>query len=462
MAFSFFPYRLPFPDILASPLIKPFVDILHPSAVMATAKNVFDELHAEMKSVATEFRLPEVTELTARIAERLQAETQRLPRPIINATGIFFHRESPSFPLPSAALEQMLLLAGITPDDAPLRASLCELTGGEDAIIFSNFVTAKMLATARGGEATISITPLMIARRDVYEQIQGDRLIDLHPPHTLIEVGAVNKTTPQDYLAAMETCPRDTIIYFASGDFSAGSFALASDEIRQVIAHAKKKSLRTIFELELATLYPLVAQGLSAIPLVREVVSWGGDLVIFRGGQLIGGPDVGIIVGEKTAIEKVRTHPLARPLRCDPLLQTALQTTLTLYRERTPRVEDAIPTLSLLCTSMENLKNRAERMAIQLTGNANISAAQVVAGSASLTSTRLLTLPTYQIEITLSTSNAETWIASLRSSQHTNRAHFPAILLRPITRENQVLACIDLRTIPAHLDSVLIAALTLE
>lgn len=432
----------PFPkisDLLASPAIRPFVDRLQPGPVIAAARGVFDEVHREMKSVATEFRMPDVSELVSRIAERLADQTWYLPRPVLNATGVLFHPECASIPLPSAVLIQMIQHSGLTVDETPLRAMIQQLIEAEDVAILANFISAKMLAAPPGSR-------LIVARSDVYEETLGDRLVDIHPPSSLIEVGAVNKTTPHDYLRAIEQCSGTETVYFASGAFSAGRFVLEPAEIGLVITAAHERKLRVVVELELSTLVPLVAQGLSAVPVVRDVVAWGADLVVFRGGQLLGGPDVGVIVGRSGAIAGLREHPLYRSLRCDPMAAIGFQATLALYLDKGVALDTAIPVLELLMTSLDNLKNRAHRLVGQFAGCPALASSEVVPGSAVLTASRTLTLPSYQIELVPRQETAEAWTARLARDTTTS------LWLRTVPREPASVAVIDLRTVPACSD----------
>src|SRR5260370_31806255 len=101
------------------------------------------------------------------------------------------------------------------------------------------------------------------------------------------------------------------------------------------------------------------AFGLAAEPLVPELLSAGADLVTFSGDKLLGGPQAGLIVGRKAAVERLRSHPLLRALRPDKLTLAALEANLELYRVP---AWVAIPALAMLNTTGAAVEDTAQRL----------------------------------------------------------------------------------------------------
>jgi L-seryl-tRNA(Ser) seleniumtransferase len=118
------------------------------------------------------------------------------------------------------------------------------------------------------------------------------------------------------------------------------------------------------------------------VPLVSESVKAGADLTLLSGAGFIGGPPCGIIVGRRELIDKIAAHPLFRAVRADKLTLAALGATLRLY-EDVQLAERAIPVLSLVATSLENLRQRAERLAPQMAAT-GVASVEVVASQAYL------------------------------------------------------------------------------
>ncbi len=100
--------------------------------------------------------------------------------------------------------------------------------------------------------------------------------------------------------------------------------------------------------------------GLPDEPTVADAVASGVDLVTFSGDKLLGGPQAGIAVGSRAAVEAARKHPLMRALRPDKLTLAGLAATLALYREG--RAED-VPAIGALARTGDALRAAATRLA---------------------------------------------------------------------------------------------------
>src|SRR5207248_6144650 len=90
-------------------------------------------------------------------------------------------------------------------------------------------------------------------------------------------------------------------------------------------------------------------------------VAAGCAVVCFSGDKLLGGPQAGVMVGTRAAIERCRSHPLARAVRIDKLSLAALEASLRLYRDPAAAARE-IPVLRMLTAGAAELRARAEAM----------------------------------------------------------------------------------------------------
>ena len=106
----------------------------------------------------------------------------------------------------------------------------------------------------------------------------------------------------------------------------------------------------------------LAPWGLAGEPTLRDAVRAGATLVLASGDKLLGGPQCGIIAGDRTAVARIRENPLARALRVDKMTLAALEATLTLYRDPDLAVA-RIPALAMLTAPAASVRQRAATLA---------------------------------------------------------------------------------------------------
>lgn len=186
--------------------------------------------------------------------------------------------------------------------------------------------------------------------------------------------------------------------------------------------------------------YATIAPTHPSIPSVRTMLESGIDLVVTQGGPLIGAPPSGIIAGNRALLDRVtdaqawRTHTAGSAVKA-----------MTLEAMRSG---DPSPLATLIETNEENLRSRAERMAIRLTADEAIVACQITDRPASLVHGGRWEFPSRQIRLRHKSLSAANWARSLRDQD-------PAIVAS-VDEEDVV---IDLRWLPASEDSVVADAL---
>lgn len=230
------------------------------------------------------------------------------------------------------------------------------LTGAEEAVIVNNNAAAVLLTLitfAQGKEVVIS-------RGELVEIGGSFRIPDVISVSGAIlrEIGSTNRTRLSDYEKAIndETAillKAHTSNYRITG-FTETVPAPALSKL------AKEKDLILVEDLGSGALSPFNHSQLNSEPMVPHIIRDGIDIVTFSGDKLLGGPQAGIIVGKKKYLEKIRTHPLYRALRCDKLTMLILEKTLVAYIKNKHR--ERVPTQRMLNEGDSDVKIRAEQV----------------------------------------------------------------------------------------------------
>lgn len=294
-------------------------------------------------------------------------------RRVINATGIVIHTNLGRAPLAREAVEAIgtvaasysnlefdLETAGRGSRYDHVEALICELTGAEGAVVVNNCAAAVFLclsAFARGRE--------VVASRGELIEIGGSfRMPDMieQSGATLVEVGTTNKTRISDYAEAVTP---ETTVFLKSHTSNYRIVGFSSAPSRaDLVQSARQHDLTVIEDLGSGVLVDMSHLGLPDEPVVEDILREGIDLVTFSGDKLLGGPQAGIIAGQREAIAKLKRHPLLRAMRIDKLSLAALEATLRLY----PPYGDpftSIPVLRSLAAPLETLRARAQRVVSQ-------------------------------------------------------------------------------------------------
>ncbi len=335
--------------------------------VAGEARTLLDTLRTQ----ALAQRLPRGDIAPERLAQYLQARVAKrlAPRmtPVLNLTGTVIHTNLGRALLTDSALQHLLammaapnnleydLASGRRGDrDSIVEGLLCELTGAEAATVVNNNAAAVLLtiaALARGQEVIVS-------RGELVEIGGAFRMPDVMESAgaRLVEVGTTNRTHPHDYERAI-TERTALLMKVHTSNYAVQGFTSAVDEATLCgIAHARGLPVAT--DLGSGALIDLSAYGLPREPLPQDMLKAGCDVVSFSGDKLLGGPQAGLIVGTRAAVDRIRKFPMKRALRMSKLPLAALEATLMLYL-RPERLAQDLPTLRLLTRPLADIEATA-------------------------------------------------------------------------------------------------------
>jgi L-seryl-tRNA(Ser) seleniumtransferase len=394
------------------------LDAPHALAV-AAARKAIDERRTELLSGQ-----PARQALGVRATEILAELERPSPRRVLNATGVIVHTNLGRAPLAAAAREAVARIAeGYSDLELDLKVGtrgqrhahveqlLRELTGADAAIAVNNGAGAVLLAAAAlagPGRAVV------VARGQLVEIGGGFRIpeVIVQSGAELIEVGTTNRTVLADYERALSD--------------QVGAILRVHQSNFRTVGFVNDVPIEALCELGVPVIDDVGSGALTEIedePPLRGSVAAGAAIVCCSGDKLLGGPQAGLLIGRHDAVEKARKHPLARALRIDKLSLAALQATLQLYRDP-GRARREIPVLAMLSATEEELKARAERIAVVSEASVVRSTAKVGGGA----------LPLLELEGPVVAVPAE-WAAPLRlgSPPIVGRIREGSLLLDPRT-----------------------------
>ncbi len=445
--YSFFPLEY-LTEVLSSPLVKPFAQRLHPSTVMAVLKGVFNDVTAEARYAVSEQKLPDLNMLVDKVVARLKAALDISEPLVVDARGRLFPNAIER--LADVALQEGIWIAAEPQSEYTRRqdrqrektllARLARLGGSEAALAFPNEETAKVAVLQYLHETG---KDLVVARRDLYERENGERLeraFDVFPHQRRIEIGACNAVDYDDY---DRVCTADTGLVWRSYCRWEPEGRSVSDADLVRLRASQNRDFLILADVEFAPLVDLSSYFDVTVPSVSDRIKNGADLVVCDGAQLVGGPNCGLLFGSKSALEKIKTTPAHYLCHVDRATLAVLAKTLELYDDPETALA-AIPALRALTASLPNLESRAKRLAAILETSDLVASARVVEGRSALCANASFgAFPTRLVELRpRGASPAELALALEKSS--------PKLLVR-WTRDTILL---DLRTFAAEQDIV--------
>ena len=400
------------------------------SEITRVLRSTLDEIRSALLSESLETaraeRLASREGVVAGLRRRLAVRLRSSYRKVINGTGILLHTGLGRSVLPKAAVDAFKAnhsgysivevdarSAERNQREGALREILCELTGAESATVVNNNAAATLLILgtfARGKEVIVS-------RGQLVEIGSSYRVPDIMEESgaRLVEVGTTNRTYAKDFEAAI-TPQTGMLLEVHTSNYAIRGFAHHT-ELEDLVELGARNGLPVASDLGSGCFLDMMKFGFEHEPLVRDKVLAGPEVVCFRGDKLLGGPQAGIIVGKKSAGEKVRAHPLFRALRVDKVSLTLLEATLRLYRDP-ERIQENVPILRMLSRPAELLREEADAFAAEFKNESSRLTLEVVETSAQTGSGSLpdQAIPSWAVAIEHSELNPRKLSEALRSA----------------------------------------------
>jgi L-seryl-tRNA(Ser) seleniumtransferase len=395
-------------ELLAQPRLVALAERVDRELLVEVTRTVLADLRGRISgegAARVALDSSSLEECIASLVERILASSLEA---VINATGVILHTNLGRAPLSGAAAEEIRLSATSYSNleydleagargkrDVHVAQLLERLTGAEAAVVVNNCAAAVLLvlaALAKGGEVIVS-------RGELIEIGDGFRIPEIMAQSgaVLREVGTTNRTRIVDYENAITESTR-LLLRVHPSNFTITGFA-EKPSMEELVELSRRAGLPLVEDLGSGCLVDLSSAGI-AEPTVRQSVDAGVSIVMFSGDKLLGGPQAGIIAGQKELVSRVRRHPLFRALRVDKLTIAALAATLGAYLRG---AVDEIPALRMIRMSVQEIKRRAENFLRELTPELPLGEVEVeITDGSSLAgggSTPTQSLPTKLIRI---------------------------------------------------------------
>ncbi|GAB3001173.1 L-seryl-tRNA(Sec) selenium transferase [Mycobacterium bourgelatii] len=359
----------------------PRTDVLLADARLAEAQRTLGRelvksvvVEAQRRARAGEIAVEDVAE---HAVAALPATATSL-QPVINATGVVVHTNLGRAPLSPAALAAVVTAGRATDVEFDLAtgrrarrgrgtlAALARAVPAAGGVHVVNNNAAALLLTA------LTLAPgkeIVLSRGELVEIGDGFRIPELlaSTGASLREVGTTNRTHLRDYAEAIGP---DTgfVLKVHASNFHVTGFTSAVG-VTELSALAAERDVPLVVDIGSGLLapHPVLPDEPDATSMLRA----GADLVTASGDKLLGGPQAGLLFGDAGVIERLRRHPAARALRVDKLTLAALEATLT---GPPPPVAEA------LTADVAQLRERAERLAAELSEATAVDCVAAVGG----------------------------------------------------------------------------------
>ena len=321
---------------------------------------------------------------------------------VINGTGIVLHTGLGRAPIKeSVAKDVVKRVSGYTNLEFNINSGkrgqrqdhidslLSALTGAQSAMCVNNNAAAVILTLnelAEGKEVIVS--------RGQQVEIGGSfRIPEVIKKSgcKIKEVGSTNRTHLKDYEKAINK-NTGVILWVHTSNYVVKGFT-SEVPLSDLVKLGKKKRVPVMADLGCGALVDLSDKDVFIDMFVKDVVKSGVGIITFSGDKLLGGPQAGLIVGNKTYLKRFKQNSFARAFRCDKWILAFLESLLRSFHDDGPSKDNLA--INLMTASRKSLSKKGEKVLSSLPAkiikklSISLVESEVEAGSGSLPEVKL-------------------------------------------------------------------------
>jgi L-seryl-tRNA(Ser) seleniumtransferase len=362
-------------EILKHDLWKRLVRLYPEGIAKDVLRYCLDDLRISIKEDKIS-AIPLMDQIIESVEKQVKLSVSPRLKRVINGTGVIIHTNLGRSLLSKSAIDAIVNAAShYTNLEYDLKKGsrgdryehctfiLQKLTGAENAIVVNNNAGAVFLILNTFTEGK----EVIISRGELIEIGGSFRIPDVMKKSgaLLREVGTTNRTFVEDYEHAINEYTGLLMKAHTSNYKIRGFVHETTGE--EFISLSRKYNLPAYYDAGSGMLFPLKTFGMHDEPCIIEELKKGWDIISFSGDKLLGAPQAGIILGEKTYIDALKKNPITRMLRPDKFTLAALESTLLLYLDEVTAQRE-IPTLKMVYEDKNVLKRRAQQLIRKMKG----------------------------------------------------------------------------------------------
>ena len=411
---------------IAKLLDRPVVKAAIEARGRALVERAIQAQIAELRQLAEENDTAGFEGALATIEARITAASDRAAahslKRVINATGVVVHTNLGRAPLSPEVAAHVAAIASsysnleydLEKGDRGHRETHAEnrlqaMLKAEASVIVNNNAAAVLLAVNTFAEGR----DVLVSRGELVEIGGSFRIPEIlrKGGARLVEVGTTNRTRIADFGNAI-TPQTGLILRVHPSNFRIVGFTESAD-LKDLVALGRQRFVTVVEDLG-SGLLDHMPEPLNHEATIAESLAAGVDVVTASGDKLLGGPQAGLLVGRRKAVDALRRNPLYRALRVDKMTIAALDSVLSLHEAG--RSEE-LPVPRMLAMPLSAIQSRAEglRDRLRAKGCAGVDIRQVssaVGGGAAPD----IALPSCALAVKPSGESAESLARRLREA----------------------------------------------